>query len=626
MDFAKELVLRMRQKNKSHVGYGLQTESEALVGHILQNMAKSPMPSFKTDKKNEKDCLRYRDEGNQHFVAGDDQEAIISYTRSLAYANTHQLMANARANRSAALYRKKMYKECIIDIQAALELGYPEDKRKKLQERGLKAMTKLNQDKDKDREDSEDSKSDEDHQNGTNGIESLIITDSIENGDKKDISDVEIKQEDDQDKFIKPRYLLNPEVMSVPYGPSEEAPANSKGLSIKYSEEYGRHLVANQHFKPGEILTVEKPYCWVIYRDKFYTHCHHCLEKSSCLIPCSQCPIAQYCSEKCRSASWKLAHHIECPVVNVLLNLLNVEEDKIRMVMKIIRLMITVTSGGKNIDDLRKDMAIAEANLDNRTAGFTDAGCLESTSARSALSLATNMTTRPLIGISAFACISALTAMLLATQTKFFGKKYQLAELKDVDKVPDIKFCGSIMLRACVITSSNCFSIQPEPGIKVGSGLYVAHSLYNHSCAPNTFRHFEGLTMITRAMQPLNPGEQVFTGYGADYSYMPLAKRKEKLMEEYYFDCQCPACVNDWPTYATILEKHVGSIRKNKQLVDRLKPYKQRLLNNKYDIEAVKQVLEILYSEPTVAKPCEEILHAVQYLRCYYLGKLHKSK
>lgn len=97
--------------------------------------------------------------------------------------------------------------------------------------------------------------------------------------------------------------------------------------------------------------------------------------------------------------------------------------------------------------------------LDNRTAGFTDKGALESTSARSALSLATNMTTRPLIGISAFACISALTAMLLSTQTKFFGKKYQLSELKDINKLPDIKFCGSIMLRACVITSSNCFSV-----------------------------------------------------------------------------------------------------------------------------------------------------------------------
>lgn len=63
MDVAKELVLRMKQINKSHVGYGLQAESEALVGHILQNMAKSPMPSFKVDRKNERDCLRYREEG-----------------------------------------------------------------------------------------------------------------------------------------------------------------------------------------------------------------------------------------------------------------------------------------------------------------------------------------------------------------------------------------------------------------------------------------------------------------------------------------------------------------------------------------------------------------------------------
>lgn len=127
-------------------------------------------------------------------------------------------------------------------------------------------------------------------------------------------------------------------------------------------------------------------------------------------------------------------------------------------------------------------------------------------------------------------------------------------------------------------------------------------------------------------MEPIRPGDQVFTGYGADHSYLGLAERKDKLMEEYFFDCQCPACVNDWPTYKVILDKHLGSIKRNKKLVDRLKPYKQRLLTDKYDIDAVKQVLDILYSDPTVSKPCEEILHAVHYLRCYYLGKLHKSK
>lgn len=97
---------------------------------------------------------------------------------------------------------------------------------------------------------------------------------------------------------------------------------------------------------------------------------------------------------------------------------------------------------------------------DNRTAGFTNTGILDSFSARSALSLATNMTTRPLIGISAFACISALAVILLATQTKFFPKKYEIDDLKDISEFSELKFCASIMFRACVIMSSNCFSVS----------------------------------------------------------------------------------------------------------------------------------------------------------------------
>lgn len=97
---------------------------------------------------------------------------------------------------------------------------------------------------------------------------------------------------------------------------------------------------------------------------------------------------------------------------------------------------------------------------DNRTAGFTDTGILDSFSGRSALSLATNMTTRPLIGISAFACISALAVILLATQTRFFPKRYEIDDLKDISGFSELKFCASLMFRACVIMSSNCFSVS----------------------------------------------------------------------------------------------------------------------------------------------------------------------
>lgn len=68
MEIAKELVLTLKQNNTSHVGYGLQKECEALVGHILQNMIRSQMPSLHAAMKNEKDSIRYREEGMYLFL------------------------------------------------------------------------------------------------------------------------------------------------------------------------------------------------------------------------------------------------------------------------------------------------------------------------------------------------------------------------------------------------------------------------------------------------------------------------------------------------------------------------------------------------------------------------------
>lgn len=634
MDTAKELILNLKQTNKSHVGYGLQKECEALIGHILQNMVQSELPELIPEVKNEQDSIEYREQGNQHFVMGEDFEAIKCYTMSLAYADKKELMSYAHANRSAALYRQQLYKECIIDIDAALNLGYPEEKRKKLKERGIKAVEEIKKKllfKENDRIDTEkfmniclsetvnNTPTVVKYRNGNNKIGKDINKNGKADENKQDSINgcCESFVRDNEDR--EPRYLTDEGPLKLTYGPSKEAPAASDGISIAFSEKYGRHLVATKEFKPGDIVTIEDPFAFTIYMESYFTHCHHCLARSYNLIPCLKCPVAQYCSETCRKLSWEMAHQIECPILALVGNLLNVDKNKIRMLTKIIRFLIVATAKGEKIQELLEDMKVAESNPDNRTAGFTDEGILDSTSSRSALSLATNMTTRPLIGISAFACISALAAILLATQTNFFCKKYQVDQLRDINDLPEIKFCGSIMFRACVIMCSNCFLVQQEPGIKTGSGLYITHSLYNHSCAPNTFRHFEGMTMITRALEPIFPGDQIFTNYCASYAYMTRSERREKIMQDYFFECDCVACTFDWPSYNEILRNHVGSIAKNKELVAKLKPYKQRLAKDMYDIEAVKSVLGILYKE--VTQPCEEIVHAEQYLKSYYLGK-----
>ncbi|XP_025989037.1 SET and MYND domain-containing protein 4 isoform X2 [Solenopsis invicta] len=631
MEIAKELVLTLKQNNKSHVGYGLQKECEALVGHILQNMVRSQMPPLLAVTKNKEDSIRYREEGNQHFVMGDDLEAIECYTLSLAYADSDELMSYAHANRSAALYRKQLYKECLIDIDTALSHGYPKEKQRNLKDRGDKAITEIKRLLQLESKDVDHQRTMSESYLCDNIEKSITKSEDIEcmgNGTIKDGQEFLKKQDatinEDYLHYAskispsKPRYLQDEDFSKLTYGSSQEVPAVSDGVAISFSERYGRHYVATREFKPGDIVSIEDPYAHVIYEERYYTHCHYCLSRSYNLIPCTECPIAQYCSENCRKLAWKTCHEIECPILKLLTNLLNVDKDKIRMISKIIRLLIVVTENGTKLKELQQDMKTAESNSDNRTAGFTDTAILDSFSARSALSLATNMTTRPLIGISAFACISALAVILLATQTKFFPKKYEIDDLKDITKFSELKFCASIMFRACVIMSSNCFSIQQEPGIVSGSGLYVAHSLYNHSCAPNTFRHFEGLTMITRALTPIHPGDQIFTSYGGVYAHMSRAERKQKILQDYFLDCDCPACENNWPTYNEIRRDHVGSISKNKQLVEKLRPFRERLLVNMYDIEAVKVVLDILYREVN-KHPCEEILHAEQYLKSYYL-------
>ncbi|XP_046415906.1 SET and MYND domain-containing protein 4-like isoform X3 [Neodiprion fabricii] len=583
MDQAKQLVLALKQNNKSHVGYGLQQESEALVSHILQNMVKSSLPRFKPKMKNSKDSMRYREEGNQRFVSGEDIEAIESYTKSLAYADSPELMAYAYANRSAALYRKQLYEECLIDINAALSLDYPASKKKKLQERGQNAMSavmkrtsksngklhgmnRIENNHSSDTEPKEKCASDSSVENDVCEKFTLIpdmgfemaalersLTESNITCDIKNCSINSLDCKTSRDIEI-PEYLANEGLPQLAYGPSKEAPSASDGVQITYSEKFGRHLIATKAFKPGDVIAAEKPFASVIYAERYYTHCNHCLSKCYNLIACPNCPMALYCSNHCQKLAWAAAHQIECRIISLLPNLLNVDEDKIRMLTKIMRLLIMVTQNGMLIDDLRKDTEVAESN----------------------------------------------------------------SELKDVSMYADIPFCGAIMLRACVIMSSNCFSIQQDPGIKSGSGLYVLHSLQNHSCAPNTFRHFEGLTMITRALEPIAVGEQIFTCYGTAHGCMSRNERKKKIMEEYFFECECPACYNDWPTYKEILENHIGSITKNMDLVQKLKPFKKKLLKNKYDIHAVKSIIEILHEETT--KPCEEMIHAIQFLKSYYLG------
>lgn len=215
---------------------------------------------------------------------GDDLEAIECYTLSLAYADSDELMAHAYANRSAALYRKQLYKECLIDIDAALSHGYPKEKQRNLKNRGDKAITEIK------RSLQVDSKN-TDHQKITDGsylcdkdssersitkpenIEHIGNGTTMENGQeipKKQGMATNENYLHYATKILpqKPRYLQEEDFSKLIYGPSREVPAVSDGIEISFSERYGRHYVATREFKPGDIVSIEDPYAHVIYEER----------------------------------------------------------------------------------------------------------------------------------------------------------------------------------------------------------------------------------------------------------------------------------------------------------------------------------------------------------------------
>ena len=85
---------------------------------------------------------------------------------------------------------------------------------------------------------------------------------------------------------------------------------------------------------------------------------------------------------------------------------------------------------------------------------------------------------------------------------------------------------------------------------EIGAAIYATLSLFNHSCTPAVTRHFHGDVCIVRTVRAIHPGEEVADNYGAVYEVQPRDVRRYEILEpQYYFTCNCDACVNDWPQF-----------------------------------------------------------------------------
>ncbi|KAF7669504.1 hypothetical protein LDENG_00193280 [Lucifuga dentata] len=86
----------------------------------------------------------------------------------------------------------------------------------------------------------------------------------------------------------------------------------------------------------------------------------------------------------------------------------------------------------------------------------------------------------------------------------------------------------------------NGFTIEDEELSHLGSAAFPDVALMNHSCSPNVIVTYKGTVAEVRAVKEINPGDEIFNSY-IDLLY-PTEDRKERLLDSYFFTCQCTEC------------------------------------------------------------------------------------
>lgn len=105
----------------------MEIEHEMLKKVIAEAKLKSP------GQKSNAVAVDSRNRGNSYFSQSNLHDAIDWYNITLCFAeNGSENVCLAYANRSACFFHLKLFKNCLVDIQLAIEAGYPDHLKAKL--------------------------------------------------------------------------------------------------------------------------------------------------------------------------------------------------------------------------------------------------------------------------------------------------------------------------------------------------------------------------------------------------------------------------------------------------------------------------------------------------------------
>lgn len=534
------------------------TDIDVIFNHGLSLIGPEDLNTFSTIsekysvKKSPERASEFRQQGNLSFKVKDYTAAALFYSKGVCNAdkNTEELSL-CYANRSAALFYHGLYRECLEDIQRSLEAGYPSHLQDKLRTRQAACLNQLR----------------------------------------------------------KPEKMPTTNPQTPPCQKSRNSTTCiSHGVSVYFSPEKGRHILATENKPAGEVVLEDEAFCYVLIpsnklntetKNKGETfdtedlHCHHCLCQSLSFVSCPNCSYTRYCRESCRKDAWERWHQWECPIGADLLAIGVLGHLALRVALKAGQ--DEVQRVKENSSDLSQEDHVTcstyksdlpvQLSLGGCCREVSDhIDCYHGNSYMGIYSLLPHVAQQS----PGSRFLLAITMAMLYRRLQGGPPPDMWASCKDEGFSgiwqPKMSMLGATALRhmmqlrcnaqavtAVRVKEESGMAVQSSSEIRIATAIFPVLSLLNHSCSPNTSISFTtgfqtnpfsqfgcseghidhpgsshcGVTVTLRASKDLTAGQEILHCYGPHCSRMEVKERQRHLLEQYFFHCNCQACQTD---------------------------------------------------------------------------------
>uniref|UniRef100_A0A668A500 [histone H3]-lysine(4) N-trimethyltransferase n=1 Tax=Myripristis murdjan TaxID=586833 RepID=A0A668A500_9TELE len=250
----------------------------------------------------------------------------------------------------------------------------------------------------------------------------------------------------------------------------------------------GRGLRVTKAFKVGELLFSCPAYSCVLSVKERGCYCEFCFNRKERLARCGKCKKAFYCNASCQKGDWAM-HKLECSAM-IAFGENWCPSETVRLVARI----LAKKKAQKDRCASEKLLLIGEIqshveDIDNKRREMNEGD--------------------------------------IAGLHHFYSKHLDFPDHSDL-----------LLLFSQV--ACNGFTVEDEELYHMGTALYPDVALINHSCLPSVIVTYNGTMAEVRAVQDMNPGDEVLISY-IDLLY-PTDDRNDRLRESYYFTCDCQEC------------------------------------------------------------------------------------